>query len=272
MQSRSRTPIAAIATIVRRFHTENMANTAAALAFTTLLALVPLVTLLVSVASFIPYFDILISRFDQIIISGLLPSDAGGAISKHIGRFVLKARALTLPGIIVLVVTTFFLMQTIERTFNHLWQVKRRPWLQRLRLYAFVMVVWPFLMGALATLMSYAVTTSLGFFSEPLWVRKQIFSGLSFLLLGCFFSFLYYAVPNAVVSKRAAMSGGVFVTVMFSLMQKGFEMYLVGAGNFKSVYGAFATVPIFLIWMYLSWALVLIGGLIVATLFRQAQR
>lgn len=271
MQARPRKKSSAIATIFRRFGTENMAQTAAALAFTTLLSLVPLVTLVVSVASLIPYFDVLINRLDAIVLSSLLPAGSAGVINKYIGNFANKARSLTVPGVLMLVVTAFLLMQTIERTFNHLWQVKPRPILQRVRLYAFVMILWPFLLGGLAALMSYAVTTSLGFVAEPVWVRKFVFKVLSFILLGGFFGFLYYAVPNAKVSKWAAFTGGLFATSMFALMQKGFELYLASVGTFKSIYGAFAAMPIFLIWLHLSWAVVLFGGLIAATLFRPAR-
>lgn len=269
---RPRTLLSQLATIVRRFRTEHMGNTAAALAFTTLLALVPLVTLIASVASFVPYFDLLIARFDQAVVSGLLPSGSAGVINAHVSKYALKARTLTVPGIAMLIVTAFLLMQTIERTFNHLWQVKPRPVAQRFGLYAAAMLLWPFVMGGLAALMSYAVTTSLGFFSEPPWVRKMLLKTVSVIVLGVFFTFLYYSVPNAKVSKWAALSGGIFATAMFGLMQKGFEVYLASIGTFKSIYGAFAAVPIFLIWVYLSWVVVLIGGLIAATLFRPARR
>lgn len=272
MQTRSRKKSGRLATIVHRFRTENMVQTAAALAFTTLLSLVPLVTLVVSVSSFVPFFDVLISRFDTVVINALLPSGSVSAINNSIWKFTQKARSLTVPGVAMLVVTAFLLMQTIERAFNHLWQVKPRPFLERLKLYGFVMVLWPFLMGGLAALMSYAITTSLGFVNESSQMRNLLFKSLSVVLLGLFFAFLYYAVPNVSVSKRAAFFGGVFATGMFALMQKGFEVYLASVGTFKSIYGAFAALPIFLIWLHLSWVVVLLGGLMTATLFRPAQR
>jgi len=162
-------------------------------------------------------------------------------------------------------VTAFLLMNTIERTFNHLWRVKPRPILARLRLYAFVMAVWPFILGAVALAMSFAVTTSLGLFDEPVWIRRFLLKGVSMALLGLFFSFLYYAVPNADVSRRAALAGGAFATLAFSAMQKIFELYLASSAMLKSIYGAFAAFPVFLVWLHLSWAVVLIGGLIAAT-------
>lgn len=258
--------------IFRRFFRENMLQTSAALAFTTLLAIVPLATVVLSVASAIPYFDVLISRLDLLLSDALLPSAAASTITGNIGRFTHKAQQLTLAGLGLLSVTAFLLMNTIERAFNHLWQVKPRPLLVRFRLYVFVMAVWPFVLGAVAAAISFAVSTSLGFFDEPLWIRRFVLKAGAAILLGLFFSFLYYAVPNAPVSKRAALFGGAFAAVAFSVMQKLFELYLASSVTLKSVYGAFATFPLFLGWLHASWAVVLFGGLIVANLNRPATR
>ena len=243
-------------------------QTSAALAFTTLMALVPLVAVIVALGESIPYFDALMLRLGQLVQEALLPAGAATTIAGNIGRFSHKATQLTLVGLGMLAVTAFLLMNTIERAFNHLWQVKPRPILARLRLYAFAMAVWPFLLGAVAMAMSFAVSTSLGFVAEPLWLRKFMPGFLSFTLLGMAFSFLYYAVPNAQVPKPAALAGGLFATTSFAVMQKIFEAYLVKSALLKSIYGAFAAFPVFLVWLHLSWALVLFGGLVAATLFR----
>lgn len=258
--------------IVRRFFSEHMMQTSSALAFTTLMALVPLVAVVLAVAGAVPFLDLLVNRLDLLIREALLPSGAAGAIAGNIGKFSHKAQQLTWAGVALLSVTAFLLMNTIERAFNHLWLVKPRPILARIRLYAFVMMVWPFVLGAVAGVMSFAVTTSLGWFDEPLWFRRLALKVLAMLLLGLFFSFLYYAVPNAEVSKRAAVTGGVFAALAFSLMQKVFEMFLVSSATLKSIYGAFAAFPVFLVWLHLSWAVVLFGGLIVATMSRPARR
>lgn len=261
-----------VAGIVHRFRTENMMQTSAALAFTTLLALVPLVTVVLAVAGVIPYFDLLTKRLDLLVQETLLPTGAAGVIAGSIGKFSHKAQQLTLAGLAVLSVTAFLLMNTIERTFNHLWRVKPRPILARLRLYAFVMAVWPFILGAVALAISFAVTTSLGLFDEAVWIRRFLLKAVSMGLLGLFFSFLYYAVPNADVSRRAALAGGVFAMLAFSAMQKVFESYLASSAMLKSIYGAFAAFPVFLVWLHLSWAVVLIGGLIAATLTHPKKR
>ncbi|HJV92675.1 MAG TPA: YhjD/YihY/BrkB family envelope integrity protein [Azonexus sp.] len=258
--------------IFRRFLSENMMQTSSALAFTTLMALVPLVAVLLSLAAAVPYLDVLIARLDLLVRDVLLPTGAAGTIAGSISRFSHKAQQLTLAGVALLSFTAIMLMNAIERTFNHLWQVKPRPWMARLRLYAFVVAVWPFILGAVAVAISFAVSASLGLFNEPVWFRRLLLKAVSMLLLGLFFSFLYYAVPNADVSRRAALVGGVFATLAFSAMQKVFELYLVSSAMLKSIYGAFAAFPVFLVWLHLSWAIVLFGGLVVAKLSRPSKR
>ncbi len=259
-------------TIIRRFRTENMMQTSSALAFTTLLALVPLATVILAVADAVPYLDILLSRLEQLVQDSFLPSSAARTISGSIGRFSHRAQQLTAAGIAFLSITAFMLMHTIERAFNHVWQVKPRPFFIRLKLYAFAMLVWPFILAAVAAAISFAVTTSLGFIQEAEWARRVSFKAISLIVLGLFFSFLYYAVPNAPVARRAAVLGGLFATVAFAVMQKIFELFLGSSAILKSVYGAFAAFPVFLVWLHLSWAVVLLGGLIAATTYRPARR
>lgn len=257
--------------ILRRFLDENMLQTSAALAFTTLLALVPLVAVVLAVAELIPYFDLLLGRLTGILRETLLPSGAAGTIAGGIGRFSTRAQQLTVVGLVLLAVTAFLLMQTIERAFNHLWQVEPRPFIARLGLYAFVMIVWPFILGAVALASSFALSASLGLLDDLPWARSMLPHALSSLLLGVFFAFLYYAVPNARVSGRAALLGGAFASISIAAMQRLFELYMATSGIFRSIYGAFAAIPIFLVWLYLSWAIVLFGGLLAARLNRPGQ-
>ena len=261
-----------VLSIIRRFRSEHMMQTSSALAFTTLMALVPLVTVVLSVADAVPYLNLLIKRLDLLIQENLLPAGAASTISGSIGRFSHRAQQLTVAGIAMLSVTAFILMFTIERTFNHLWLVKPRPIFARLRLYVFVMAVWPFVIAAIAALISFTVTTSLGFFDEPVWIRKFVLKTSSVMMLWLFFSFLYYAVPNVPVPRLNALAGGAFAALAFAGMQKMFVLFLWSSAVLCSVYGAFAAAPVFLVWLHMSWAVVLIGGLIAATAFRPAKR
>lgn len=247
-------------------------QTSAALAFTTLLALVPLVTVVLAVAGAVPFLELLLKRLDLLVQETLLPSGAARTIAGSIGKFSHKAQQLTGLGLVFLSVTAFLQMHTIERAFNHLWQVKPRPILSRLRLYVFVMAVWPFILGAVALAVSFAVTASLGLLDEPVWMRRFMLKAVSMVLLGFFFTFLYYAVPNANVPRRAALIGGIFAMLAFSAMQKIFEWYLASSAMLSSIYGAFAAFPVFLVWLHFSWAVVLVGGLLAARASRLVKR
>jgi membrane protein len=164
------------------------------------------------------------------------------------------------------------LLHTIERAFNHLWQVQPRPWLARLGLYALMMLVWPLLLGGVALAVSFAVSSSLGWFGDLGLAEHWVLKGSSLLLLALFFSVLYLAVPNARVRRRAALLGGVFAALAFAAMQKVFEYYLVSSALLKSIYGAFAAFPVFLLWLHVSWAIVLLGGLLAARGSGQSRR
>ncbi len=258
-----------LAIVLRRFRTENMMQVAAALAFTTLISLVPLVTVVIAVAGAIPYLEPLLASLEMMVRNTLLPAGMAGTIAGNISTFSHKAQRLTVPGLFLLAVTAFMLMHTIERAFNHVWQVKPRPMWVRIRLYALVIAVWPFLLAALVAGVSYAVTLSLGFFNEPSWMTQSTLRVFLLFLLGALFSLLYYAVPNAKVTKRAAITAGFLAMLIFVGLQKVFELYLVKSAIVKSVYGAFAAFPVFLIWLHMCWAIVLLGCLVAATLSRQ---
>jgi membrane protein len=256
-----------LSTVLRRFREENMAQVSGSLAFTTLLSLVPLVTVVLALVSAFPIFDVLVGRLDNLFIEHLLPSKSGGTIANYILQFARKANNLTVAGIVMLGVTSFLLLHTIERVFNHLWQVRQpRPLFYRLRLYCVVMVAGPLVIGAVVTLMTYVVTASLGFLDEPPAVRRVVLKLSVMLLLGFFFAFLYYAVPNARVRRGHALAGGAVASIAFALMQKGFELYIARFAVYATVYGTFAVLPIFLVWLYLSWTVVMVGGLLAATL------
>lgn len=267
MSARPRFLLPFMARVARRFGEEDFDQISASLAFTTLLSLVPLIGLILALVSLLPLFSVLVDHVDRLLVSYLLPAGSAKLIAGKLLQFSHKAAQVTWLGLSVLLVTAFLLLHTIERAFNHVWRVSEpRPIWQRLQLYTVMLAVWPLLVGALLAGMSYAVTTSLGFFHEPPWVRGLIFKLLSLSTLILFFAFLYHAVPNAPVRWRDALTAGAVAAVGFSLLQKGFELYLAHFPSYTAIYGAFAAAPIFLVWVYLSWAVILLGALVAATL------
>ena len=256
-----------VARVVRRFNDENFHQISASLAFTTLLSLVPLVALILSLVTALPVFHGLVDQVEHSLVRHLLPERSGGPIAGYILKFSQKAAKVTVPGLLVLLTTAFLLLLTIERALNHVWSViKPRPFWQRLKLYAAVLALWPLVVGAVVAAISYAVTTSLGFVHEPPWLSRLLFKAMGLAVAAFFFGGLYHSVPNTRVAVRdAAWAGGV-AAFGFLFMQKAFELYLEHFPSYTVVYGAFAAVPIFLLWLYLSWAVVLLGALVAATL------
>lgn len=253
--------------ISRRFVEENFDQISASLAFTTLLSLVPLVALLLSMVAAAPFFAGFIEQLDQYVVRNLLPSGSAGMISAYILQFSQKAAQVTWIGLLLLVATAILLLLTIERAFNHVWSVlEPRPWWRRLRLYTVVLALWPLVVGGVVAAVSYAVTTSLGFVDEPPWLRRFFFNAMGLGVPALFIGGLYYAVPYTRVESRDAAWAGLFAALCFLLMQRAFEFYLSNFPSYTVIYGAFATVPIFLLWLYLSWAVVLLGALVAATL------
>jgi membrane protein len=256
-----------LARIWYRFKDENFDQISASLAFTTLLSLVPLVALMLSLIAVLPALQGLVDQLDQYLVRSLLPDRSAGLIAGHILRFSQKAAKVSALGLMVLLGTAFLLLLTIERAFNHVWSVAApRPLWQRLKLYAAVLALWPLAIGGVVAATSYAVTTSLGFINEPPWLSRVIFKAMGLAVAAFFFAGLYHSVPNTRVALRDAAWAGAVAAFGFMLMQKGFELYLQHFPSYTVVYGAFAAVPIFLIWLYLSWAIVLVGALVAATL------
>ncbi len=256
-----------VARVARRFVEENFDQISASLAFTTLLSLVPLVAVVLSIVAVVPFFPSMVEQLELFLARSLLPERSAGMIIEYVLEFSQKAAQVTAVGSLVLVATVLMLLRTIQRTFNHVWSVSEtRPWWQRLRLFVALIALWPAIIGAVLLASSYAVTTSLGVLDELPWVRRLLLKALGLMIAGLFLGGLYHALPNTRVAAQDAAWAGLFAALGFLLMQKGFEIYLSNFPSYTVVYGAFATLPVFLLWLYLSWAVVLLGALVAATL------
>lgn len=251
--------------LVSRFRQEHFGQLAGSLAFTTLLSLVPFVAVVIAIVSAFPIFGAVVGYVDNFLVENLMPGKTGSVIAKYATGFSQKAKKLSGVGLVMLGITSMMLMFSIEKAFNHLWRVnKPRPFHQRVGLYLTVVIVGPVAAGAVIGSMTYAVTTSFGFFNEPEWVRQFLLKGLALIFMCIFFAFLYYAVPNAKVRPLPALIGGVLATVGIEAIQRLFELYVIKLPTYAVVYGAFAALPIFLLWIYLCWVIVLVAALVVA--------
>jgi len=251
----------------RRFADDHCFSLAASLAYTTLLSLVPLVTIALTVIAAFPVFREFTEGLDDFFAANMLPPDAAKAITAHIEEFTHSASRLTAVGVIFLAVTAIMLMLTIERACDAIWRVERpRPLVFRVLMYWGVLTLGPLLIGVSLTVTSYLVGMSLGLVREMPGAAGALLGLVPIGLTAVAFTLMYYVVPNRPVELKHAIVGGIAAAVMFEAMKRGFALYLGRFPSYTLVYGAFAALPIFLVWIYFSWVVVLLGAVITALL------
>ena len=239
----------------------------ASLTFTTLLSLVPLVTIVLAVISAFPVFGDFILALKNFVLANLVPGSAQKVISIYMLQFTEKASRLTLLGIVMIAVTALMMMLTIDNAFNTIWRIKKqRKLFQRLLTYWAVLTIGPILIGGSLSLTSYLVSLSFHLVDQTSSIGILVLKAIPILLTVFACALLYTTVPNRVVLFRHGLVGGLIAGVTFEIMKKIFAVYITHVPTYTLVYGAFATFPIFLLWIYFSWLVVLAGAVITAAL------
>ena len=255
-----------IRAVARRFSDDHCMQIAASLTFTTLLALVPLVTVALTVISAFPMFRDMNLALQQFVVQNLMP-DSAEAIVNYTEQFRANAAKLTALGLTFLIATAVMLMLTIEHAFNQIWRVSRqRHIVQRAIIYWTLLTVGPVLIGASLSLTSWLVSRSLGLVGDVPGASLALLRVIPVALTSLALALLYLAMPNRRIALRDALLGGIVAGLVFEATKRGFAWYLSQFPTYKMVYGAFATVPIFLLWIYLSWLIVVFGAVVVAAL------
>jgi membrane protein len=250
-----------------RFYEERGLQTAGSLTYTTLLSLIPLITVALAVASAFPVFDETIGALQLFLLDNFLPDAQGiDTIAEQITTFTSNAGRLTAIGLIFFFITAVMLMTTIDTALNRLFRVQRaRPMLQQVLMYWAVITLGPVLIGLSLSMTSFAVGASLGWLQLG-FVADAVLAVLPFIFTCAALTLLYAVVPYRHVRLRDALIGGVLAGIAFELAKRGFAIYLARFPTYTLIYGAFATIPIFLLWLYMSWAVVLAGGTLTAML------
>jgi membrane protein len=253
--------------VARRFYEERGLLTAGSLAYTTLLSLVPLFTVALAVSTAFPVFDATIEALQTFVFDNFLP-DAGGIdiIAEQINSFTQNAGRLTAIGLAFLIVTAVMLMFTVDEAMQRFFRVyRRRPLLQQVLVYWSVITLGPLLIGSSLSMTSFAVGASLGMLNLDS-LAETLLRVLPFVFTCVALTLLYSIVPFRRVEARHALIGGILAGIVFELAKRGFVIYLARFPTYTLVYGAFATIPIFLVWLYLSWVVVLAGATLTAML------
>jgi len=248
-----------------RFREDRLGLTAGSLTFTTLIALVPLVTVMLAVFTAFPMFSGFESALEKYFLQNLVPDNIARPVLRSLTQFAAKARGLGTAGLLLLVLTALSLVLTIDRTLNGIWRVRRaRPIAQRILVYWAALTLGPLALGMSLSLTSYAVSASRGLVRAMPDVVGLLLEAAQFGMLAAATAGLFHYVPNTAVRWRHAWAGGLFVAVAFELAKKGLAWYVDSVPTYSAVYGAFATVPILLLWIYLGWVIVLLGAVIAA--------
>ena len=265
-----------LVTLRQRFREDRLGLTAGSLTFTTTIALVPLFTVMLALFSAFPVFARFRKALEQEFIQGFVPDAIAKPVLMSLTKFAMKASQLGGLGLIGLGVTAVALILTIDHTLNAIWRVRtHRPIAQRVLVYWAALTLGPLMLGASLSMTSYVLSASRGLVNELPGGVSFLLSVIVFGMQTAGFAALYRFVPNTHVRWEHAWGGAVFVSVALELSQKGLALYLTKVPVYANIYGAFAAVPIFLVWIYLSWVIVLLGAVIAAytpSLLSQAKR
>jgi membrane protein len=255
-------------TLWSRFQEVRLGMTASSLTFTTVLALVPLLTLALAIFTAFPIFAQMQEQLQRWLIDSLVPESISRQVLGSLTQFSRKASRLGLVGFIAVVGTSLALLVTIDRTMGQIWRVnKQRPWGQRVLIYWAGLTLGPILLGGSLMLSSYLFTGYLSGLGDWLpFSLRTLLDLVEFSLLVACVTGLYYYLPNTRVDWRHALIGGTSVALGLEVAKKVLAIYLAQMPTYSAIYGAFSAVPILLVWIYVAWVVVLLGAVLTSSL------
>jgi len=252
---------------LRRLEEERLPEVAGSLTFTTVLALVPILTVVFAVFTAFPIFTKFRSALEAYFIQTLIPGSIADTILDNLNQFARQARRLSAFGALGLIVTTIITMLTIDSAFNHIWRVKTpRPLFQRLMVYWSIVTFGPLLVGVSVTVTSDLFSDAGGMLPDVPLLATILYSLVSVALTGIAFTLLYVAIPNRYVSWQDAAWGGLLAAIAFEAAKAVFVVFITSFPTYTVIYGALAALPVFLLWVYVSWLIALIGAVLAAAL------
>jgi membrane protein len=258
---------------LHRARKERLAQVAGSLTFTTVLSIVPLLAVSFALFARFPIFKQFERAIEEYLLKSLLPTDISRTVLKNLSQFTENANGLTALGSLFILATAIALLLTVENALNQIWQVKRaRPFFRRVGLYLLMLAVGPPLLGVSLWATSYVLSASIGLIGTVPPSVKFVLTLGPVLLSAVGLAAMFYFVPNTKVRRRDAIAGGLFAGVAFELGKRSFAEYLLRVPTYKAVYGAFAALPVFLLWVYFSWLITLTAALVTANLARARPR
>lgn len=252
-------------TLRMRFREDRLGVTAGSLTFTTTIALVPLATVMFAVFTAFPMFSAFRKALETYLIQNLVPDQIAKPVLLQLTQFAAKANRVGVLGLVLLGFTAIALLLTIDRTLNGIWRVRHsRPIAQRVLVYWAIATLGPLVLGVSLSLTASVVSASRGFVNTLPGGVSLLLNLIELGVMTVGMAGLFRFVPNTPVRWVHAAAGGLFVAVAFEAVKRLLAVYLASAPVYTTIYGAFAAVPILLIWIYLGWVIVLLGAVIAA--------
>lgn len=248
--------------VLQRFYEDGCTYRAAALTFTGLLALVPLMAVVLAALSAFPMVKVVSGQIESWVFANFVPA-SGDLIQHYLQQFVAQSSQLSAFGILFLLVTAILMMFTIEQAFNTIWRVRiQRRGIAAFLLYWAVLTLSPVLVGLSLVISSYLFTLPLisGTVQTLNHIKPILLACTPFVLSVVTFTLLYVAVPNCSVKIKHGLFGAFVAAILFEVAKAGFAFYVTHVPTYDLLYGALAAIPIFLIWIYLSWLIILFGA------------
>ncbi|WP_229210473.1 YihY family inner membrane protein [Duganella sp. CF517] len=251
----------------RRLREESLPQVAGSLTFTTVFALVPLLTIALAIFTTFPLFNTFRTSLEAYFVQSVMPKSISTTILNYLTLFASKATRLSAVGAVALIMTSIAMMNLIERVFNRIWRVRgERSWTRRILVYWAIITLGPLLIGVSLTLSSQVFMATVDLFGRVPVLGAIIYTVASLALTTAGFTLLYLAVPNRDVDWQDAAWGGLVAGLAFELAKRGFAIFITQFPTYSKIYGALAALPLFLLWVYVSWVITLIGALLVAAL------
>lgn len=257
-----------LGSVIMRYRKTQLGQAAGSLTFTTLMALVPLLTVMLAVFTAFPAFASFQVGLEKYFLQALIPSDIAAPVLKAVTLFASKAKGLGIMGLLILLLTGLALLITADKTLNSIWGVTQlKPWAQRLPIYALALTLGPLIVGMLFSFTTTVISATKGWGVSLLTQhRSLILDTLELSLVAATLTVFYKVIPNTWVRWQHAFIGGVFAAVILSLAKAVLGLYLQTIPSHSVIYGTFATLPILLLWIYLAWSIVLSGAVMTSML------
>jgi len=247
--------------LARQFRDDHCLIKAASLSYTTLLSLVPLLAVMFSVLAAFPVFETAVDNIQDYIFRNFVPASSE-VVQSYVEEFTQQARRLTGPGIFFLVLVALMLMNSVDEVLNEIWRVRStRRWLAKFVVYWSILTLGPLLLAVSIVLTSYLV--SLPILSEMDGAIENLKAWslfmMPFISMTIALTLLYVLVPNRRIKFRNGLAGAAIAALLFELAKRSFTLYVANVPTYATIYGALAVIPLFLVWIYVSWVVVLLG-------------